>query len=130
MLGAAWALHEDALRADLMRYCRVSLDDGGGRVSWRDMAAMVAHLPSESALRRAEGDGWNEAERLLAQIADSAYITWWQRVSHDGPDAIPLKRVLSPRERAEMAEAARETVYTQTDMDYIADALGIPEDRR
>lgn len=130
MLGAAWATREDALRADLMRYYGVSLDDGGARVSWRDIAAMVAHLPSESALRRAEGDGWSEAERLLSQIADSTYITWWQRVKHDGPDAIPLRRVLSPRERAERAEEARETVYTQFDMDRIADMLGIPEDRR
>lgn len=130
MLGAAWALHEDALRADLMRFYGVSLDDGGARVSWRDMAAMVAHLPSESALRRAEVDGWSEAERLLAQIADSTYITWWQRINHDAPDAPPLKRVLSPRERAERAEEAREDVYTQADMDRIADALGIPEDRR
>lgn len=130
MLGAEWALHEDALRADLMRYYGVSLDDGGARVSWRDMAAMVAHLPSESALRRAEGDGWSEAERLLSQIADSTYITWWQRIDHDNPDAPQLKRVLSPRERAERAEAAREDVYTRADMDRIADALGIPEDRR
>ena len=130
MLGAAWALHEDALRADFMRYYGVSLDDGGARVSWRDMAAMAAHLPSESALRRAEGDGWSEAERLLSQIADSTYLTWWQRVKHDGPDAIPLRRVLSPRERAERAEEARETVYTQSDMDRIADMLGIPDDRR
>lgn len=130
MLGAEWALHEDALRADLMRYYGVSLDDGGARVSWRDMAAMVAHLPSESALRRAEGDGWSEAERLLSQIADNTYITWWQRVKHDAPDAPPLKRVLSPRERAERAEAAREDVYTRADMDRIADMLGIPDDRR
>lgn len=130
MLGAEWALHEDALRADLMRYYGVSLDDGGARVSWRDMAAMVAHLPSESALRRAEGDGWSEAERLLSQIADNTYITWWQRVKHDGPDAPQLMRVLSPLERAERAEAACEDVYTRADMDRIADALGIPEDRR
>ena len=113
-----------------MRFYGASLDDGGARVSWRDMAAMVAHLPSESALRRAEGDGWSEAERLLAQIADSTYITWWQRINHDAPDAPPLKRVLSPRERAERAEAAREDVYTRADMDRIADMLGIPEDRR
>lgn len=113
-----------------MRFYGVTLDDGGARVSWRDMAAMVAHLPSESALMREEGDGWSETERLLAQIADSTYITWWQRVKHDGPDAPQLKRVLSPRERAERAEAAREDVYTQLDMDRIADMLGIPEDRR
>ena len=113
-----------------MRCYGVSLDECGSRISWRDAAAMVAHLPSESALMREECDGWSEMERLLAQIADSTYITWWQRVKHDAPDAPPLKRVLSPRERAERAEEARETVYTQSDMDYIADALGIPEDRR
>ncbi|HJA28467.1 MAG TPA: hypothetical protein IAA15_02690 [Candidatus Olsenella pullicola] len=113
-----------------MRFYGVSLDEGGKGVSWRDMAAMVAHLPSESALRREEGDGWSEAERLLAQIADSAYIAWWQRIDHDNPDAPPLRRVLSPRERAERADAAREDVYTRADMDRIADALGIPEDRR
>ena len=113
-----------------MRFYGVSLDDGGGRVSWRDVAAMVAHLPSESALRREEGDGWSEAERLLAQIADNTYISWWQRADHSDPDFASPKRVLSPRERAERAGAAREDVYTQADMDRIADRLGIPEDRR
>ncbi len=113
-----------------MRFYGVSLDQAGEAHSHRDVAAMVAHLPSESALRRAEGDGWSESERLLAQIADSAYIAWWQRVSHDGPDAIPLRRVLSPHERAERDEASLEDAYTQADMDRIADALGIPEDRR
>ena len=130
MLGAAWALHEDALRADLMRFYHVSLDSGGTIVSWRDMAAMAAHLPSDSALRRAEGDGWSESERLLSLIADSTYITWWQRVDHSNQDSPQLMRVLSPREREERAEAAREEVYTQADMDLIADMLGIPEDRR
>lgn len=51
-----------------MRFYSVSLDDGGTRVSWRDMASMVAHLPSESALRRSTGDGWSESERLLASM--------------------------------------------------------------
>ena len=113
-----------------MRYYGVSLDDGGGRVSWRDMAAMVAHLPTDSALRREEGDGWSEAERLLAMIADSTYKTWWQRVDHKRADAPPLCEAVSPRRRAELAERAREDTYTEEDMAGIADALGIPEDRR
>lgn len=113
-----------------MRFYGISLDRMGEAYSCRDAAAMVANLPSESALRREEGDGWSESERLLAQIADSTYITWWQRIDHDNPDAPPLRRVLSPRERSERADAAREDVYTRADMDRIADALGIPEDRR
>ena len=124
------ALHEGAVRADLLRFYGTSLEQAGEARSWRDCAAMVAHLPSESALRREKGDGWSEVERLLAQIADSTYIAWWQRINHDAPDAPPLKRVLSPSERAERAEAALEDVYTRADMDRIAAALGIPEDRR
>ena len=124
------ALYPDQLRADLRRIYHLSLDDAGTAYSWRDLAAMVAYLPTDSAVLRAEGSGWSEAEMLLAQIADSTYITWWQRVKHDGPDAPQLKRVLSPRERAERAEAARVDVYTRADMDRIADMLGIPEDRR
>lgn len=113
-----------------MRYYGVSLDDGGARVSWRDMAAMVAYLPSESALRRSQGDGWSESERLLAAIADSTYKTWWARIDHDSPDAPPLMESVSPRDREVAAERAREQEYTQADMDRIADELGIPEDRR
>lgn len=102
----------------------------GGAVSWRDCSAMVAHLPSESALARARGDGWSETERLLAMVADNTYIAWWQRVDHTDPELAQAKRVLSPRERAERADAALDGTYTQADMDRIADALGIPEDRR
>ena len=91
---------------------------------------MVAHLPSESALARARGDGWSESERLLAMIADNTYKAWWQRVDHRAPDAPPLLEVASPRKREEAADRAREDAYTQHDMDRIADALGIPEDRR
>lgn len=113
-----------------MRFYGLPLDSMGEAFSWRDCAAMVAHLPSESALARARGDGWSESERLLAMIADNTYIAWWQRVDHTDPDFAQAKRVLSPRERAERAESAREDSYTQADMDRIADALGIPEDRR
>lgn len=113
-----------------MRFYGLPLDSMGEAVSWRDCAAMVAHLPSESALARARGDGWSESERLLAMIADSTYKAWWQRTDHKAPDAPPLLEVMSPRRREEAAEAAREDVYTQADMDRIADALGIPEDRR
>ena len=102
----------------------------GEAYSYRDAAAMVAHLPPESALRRAEGDGWSEAERLLAMIADNTYKAWWQRVDHDAPDALPLLEVMSPAKRADAARRAADGAYTRADMDEIADRLGIPEDRR
>ena len=81
------ALYPDQLRADLRRIYRLSLDDAGEAYSWRDLSAMVAHLPTDSAVLRAEGDGWSEPERLLAMIADNTYKTWWQRIDHSKPTA-------------------------------------------
>lgn len=89
---------------------------------------MAAHLPSESALRRARGDGWSTTERLLASIEFSLRVLRWQptKDGHDGknqPEMLP-----SPAELARMERERDE--YTQHDMDEIAEMLGIPEDRR
>ena len=81
------ANYPDQLRADLRRIYRLSLDDAGDAYSWRDLAAMVAYLPSDSAVRRAEGDGWSEAERLLAMTLAT--------LSGQG--------VVSPKRRAQVA---------------------------
>lgn len=113
-----------------MRYYGLPLGSMGEAVSWRDCAAMVAHLPSESALARARGDGWSEAERLLALIADGVSVVWWQRTDHRAPGNAEPPRTRSPRGRREAALREAEHQYTQDDMDRIADMLGIPEDRR
>lgn len=91
---------------------------------------MVACLPTDSALRRSEGDGWSEAERLLAEIADNTAVIRWQPTDHSIPGNAEPPRCLSPRDRAQAAALAAESRYTQEDMEEIADALGIPEDRR
>ena len=94
----------------------------GEAVSWRDCAAMVAHLPSESALRRAEGDGWSEAERLLAEVANNAAVVWWQRTDHSAPGNDEPPRVLSPHERERLA--SRRSVPLGERMRRVSDAYG------
>lgn len=121
------ALRESELRADLRRFYGLSLDAAGEGYSWRDLAAMCAHLPSESAVRRAGGDGWSEAERLLAMIADNTYKVWWQRVDHTDPELACVKEVVPPSRRGAAREADD---YTEADMADIADRLGIPDERR
>lgn len=91
---------------------------------------MVACLPTDSALRRSEGDGWSEAERLLAEIADNTAVIRWQPTDHSIPGNAEPPRCLSPRERAAAAERAAMDVYTAEDMEEIARQLGIPEGRR
>lgn len=91
---------------------------------------MVSCLPSGSALRRAEGDGWSEAERLLAEVADNTAAIRWQPTDHSLPGNGSPPKCLSPRDRAAAAERAAMDVYTPEDMDEIASQLGIPEDRR
>ena len=91
---------------------------------------MVACLPSGSALRRVEGDGWSEAERLLAEIADNTAVIRWQPTDHSLPGNDKPPMCLSPHERAEAAERAAADVYTPEDMEEIARQLGIPEGRR
>lgn len=104
------------------------MDDIGDAVSWRDAAAMAAHLPPESALRRSEGDGWSEAERLLAEIADGVAVIRWQPTDHSISGNDRPARCRSPRERERLAE--EELSYTPDYMKRVADILGIPEDRR
>lgn len=116
------ALHEDALRADLRRIYHLSLDDAGTGYSWRDLAAMVAHLPTDSAVLRAEGDGWSEAERLLAMIADNTYKIWWQRIDHDKPNAPGLLEIPSPHRRAQVAQ--QRAVPLEEKKRIVAEAFG------
>ena len=120
------ALYPDQLRADLRRIYHLSLDDAGTGYSWRDLAAMVAHLPTDSAVLRADGDGWSETERLLAMIADSTYKVWWQRIDHDKPNAPGLMEVMPPNRRAQVAR--QRAIPLEEKKRLVAEAYGYDEE--
>ena len=120
------ANYPDQLRADLRRIYHLSLDDAGTGYSWRDLAAMVAYLPTDSAVRRAEGDGWSEAERLLAMIADSTYKVWWQRIDHSKHDAPGLVEVMPPNRREQVAR--QKAVPLEEKKRIVAEAYGYDEE--
>ena len=114
-----------------MRFYGLSLDAMGESYSVRDAAAMVAHLPSESALRRATGDGWSEAERLLASCEFSLRVLRWQPTEDGHKNRNQPRFSESPRERDDRArERVESTKYTPEYMAALAESLGIPEDRR
>ena len=120
------ATYPNQLRADLRRIYHLSLDDVGNSYSWRDLAAMVAYLPTDSAVRRAEGDGWSEAERLLAMIADSTYKVWWQRIDHDKPNAPGLVEVMPPNRREQVAH--QKQIPLEEKKRIVAEAYGYDEE--
>lgn len=119
------ALYPNQLRADLRRIYRLSLDDAGEAYSWRDLAAMVAYLPTDSAVLRAEGSGWSEAEMLLAQIADNTYKAWWQRIDRSKPGAPGLMEVMPPNRRVQVAR--QRTVPLEEKKRLVAEAYGYEE---
>lgn len=114
-----------------MRFYGLSLEQMGEAYSYRDAAAMVAHLPSESASRRAEGDGWSESERLLASAEFSLRVLRWYQTKDGQKGRNAPSFADTPRER-ELAAAGRveSSKYTRSYMDAVAESLGIPEDRR
>lgn len=120
------ANYPDQLRADLRRIYHLSLDGAGTAYSWRDLAAMVAYLPTDSAVLRAEGDGWSEAERLLAMVADNTYKAWWQRIDHDKPTAPGLLEVMPPNRRAQVAQ--QRAVPLEEKKRLVAEAYGYDEE--
>lgn len=120
------ALYPNQLRADLRRIYHLSLDDAGTGYSWRDLAAMVAYLPTDSAVLRAEGSGWSETEMLLAQIADNTYKAWWQRIDHGKPDAPGLMEVVPPNRRAQVAR--QRAVPLEEKKRLVAEAYGYDEE--
>lgn len=99
---------------------------GEGFTPWH-ASCLAACLPSDSAVARAEGDGWSESEALLALIKQAVDTVWWQR-TEDGSrrGSAPPALIDPPNSRSAHAR----TEYTRADMDAIADALGIAEDRR
>ena len=103
----------------------------GESYSVRDAAAMVAHLPSDSALRRAAGDGWGESGRLLASVEVSLRVLRWYQTEDGHKNRNQPRFPESPREREDRArERVESTKYTPEYMAALAESLGIPEDRR
>ena len=91
-------------------------------------ACLAACLPPESAVARAEGDGWSEAERLLALIERWGSVNDWRNTKDGQKGRNAPKLVDSPAKRER--ESEDRIKYTKTYMDDVADALGIPSDRR
>ena len=100
----------------------------GAGYSCAHASCLAACLPSESAVRRAEGDGWSEPERLLALIERWGSVNDWRNTRHGQKGRNAPKLVESPAKRARGAEAREK--YTKTYMDDVAEALGIAPDRR
>ena len=114
----------------MRQYYGLDLADAGRTYDLRTAGCLCAQLPSDSRVRRRmSGDGWSEAERLLALVRQSVDVIWWQRTrdgQRNGAKAPAL--VPSPAQRAKAADD--DARYTRAYMDEVADALGIPEDRR
>lgn len=129
-LGAALAGHPDELRADLQQFYGLDLDRMGEAYTAAHAAALVRMLPRESRLARVESPAleWSEAEYLLARIEHTLRVLAWQR-SKDGQHGRNYPEKLQTpydRERARRVAASS----TPEAMRYVADRLGIPEDRR
>lgn len=122
------AEHPAEVVADFQRYYGLDATDIAS-IGCRRAACLCSCLPSESALKRAYGDGWSEAERLLAMIGRGIDTVWWQRTK-DGQrqGAEPPDRYTSPRERRRRYEES--VKYDKAYRDEVAEALGIPIDRR
>lgn len=122
------ALHEGALRADFQRYYGLLLDEMGEAYSYRHAAALCAWLPDDSAVYRAEGDGWSRTQRMLAQAGRSIDVIWWQRTKAGQREgAEPPDGYAPPRELERRAKAASVPVSDQKRR--IAEAYGYDPER-
>ena len=116
------ALHHGELRADFRRFYMLDFDRMGEDFGVLYAADLAAHLPRESALKLAVDPdcAWGEAEMILAQIEmDIRSMAY----SGKGPKPKPMRAPSQRRPRQARPADARE-------MARVADALGIPEDRR
>lgn len=96
--GLCWliAQHAEAVEFDLialglrLRWLGVP----GRSFNWRDLRAIVALSPPDSALRRVtEGEGWTRTDHLLALVVDHLAVANWQRQRKKGSTRPkPLKR--------------------------------------
>ena len=118
--------HPDALRADFQRYYGLNLDDMGEAFSFSHAAALCAWLPDDSAVYRAEGDGWSRTQRMLAQMGRSIDVVWWQRTD-DGQrrDGVPPDNYEAPSAALKRVEIQSTPVSER--MRRVAEAYGYEE---
>ena len=122
------ASHEDALRADFQRFYGLNLDDMGDAYSFRHAAALCANLPDDSAVFRAEGDGWTGTQQLLASIGRGIDVIWWQRTeAGQKPNATSPNYYISPHERQKRARA--KAVPIDERKRIVAEAYGYDPER-
>lgn len=122
------ASHEDALRADFQRFYRLNLDDMGIAYSCRHAAALCANLPDDSAVFRAEGDGWTGTQQLLASIGRGIDVVWWQRTEEGhNRNSAPPNYYISPKERE--ARARAKSVPIDERKRIVAEAYGYDPER-
>lgn len=89
-------------------------------------SCLAAHMPPDSALYAAiePANEWGASEYLLAQIDYDIRCLSWGLAGGKKSKSPQPKRIETPAQRKP------KTDYTRDDMDEIADALGIPKDRR
>jgi len=92
--------HRELIEIDLIRFYGASFTELLTRYGPRLTAAMVVHLPNDSAIMRELSQGWGLQDQLLAGIFDRLAEANWQR-TEDGqkgrsrPDPIPRPGVKS-----------------------------------
>lgn len=87
--------YREPLMADFRRYYGLSIAECRAQgIPLREVAAMAAYLPPESATARAVNPptGWGIAEYLLAAAVDALHNANWQRGGGRGPRPTPVER--------------------------------------
>lgn len=127
-LGSALALHRGALRADFQRYYGLTLDDLP-RLGAVAAAELAENLPNGSALKRAVNPSleWDTPAYLLALIEYELRTLMWSMGDERkrGPRPEPMDTPADRERRSRMGRPA-----SRSEMNRVADRLGIPEDRR
>lgn len=102
----------------------------GEDYSVRHAAALARMLPASSRLARAERPEleWDEATYLLSHIEHDLRVIAWQRTEDALHKRGYPRHVPTPVDRAR--EVRAEASATPEAMERVADALGIPKDRR
>lgn len=124
MLGTALANHKGALRADFQRFYHIDIDTFGERGAIR-AAELTQYLPPESALMRAYNPQleWSTTDYLLWLIEYDLRVLTWSMGG--GKRANKPKPLDTPQAKKKAARPV-----TKAEMARVADALGIPEERR